>query len=256
MEHSVVIKKLSKRYSQPENGYLTVLNNIDLEIQDKSFVAIIGQSGSGKSTLLNIIGLLDTPDTADKLEIGGVAIGQLSQEQRAAFRGKHIGFVFQFHQLLPEFSSIQNVMLPMRLRSVSKTKAKTNAMELLARVFTTEEMNQKVFLRKESQLSGGQCQRVAIARALANDPSIVLADEPTGSLDSQSAEKVMEILFQLPQTGTTVLMITHQIDIAKRSDSLYRLINGNIYQTNENHTIKDEQLTNSKAVIFCKHCGR
>lgn len=254
MKSSLLIRKLAKSYQQPSGEALKVLNDIDLEIDAGSFVSIIGHSGSGKSTLLNILGLLDVPDYVETLEIGGVDVTGLSQEKRSLFRGKNVGFVFQFHQLLPEFNALQNVMLPMKIAGLSTIKAKVRAMELLNLVFTQEEMEKNTHLRKESQLSGGQCQRIAIARSLANAPPLILADEPTGSLDQESAGKVMEILKKLPETGATVVMITHQLSLAGHSDRVYGMLKGELMD-NTDEIAKIASKSTNGLELLCPSCG-
>ena len=224
----IQIKKLNKNYKQPSGESLDVLIDLDFVVKKGQFVSIIGHSGSGKSTLLHILGLLDTPSKVKELKLCGEEITKLSLPQRTRFRGKNLGFIFQFHQLLPEFIALDNVMLPMRIHGETKSRAKQRAMDLLARVLSEEEMNTKAHLRRECQLSGGQCQRVAIARALANNPPVILADEPTGSLDPASAEKVMSILMSLPKEGKTVVMITHQQELANKADSVYNLHRGRL----------------------------
>lgn len=222
------IKKLNKTFSQPTGEELKVLRDLDFNVPKGNFVSIIGHSGSGKSTLLNILGLLDTPTDFEELKISGTEVARLSLSETTRFRGKNIGFIFQFHQLLPEFTALQNVILPMRIHRISKVQAEKKALELLSMVLSKEEMENKTYLRRESQLSGGQCQRIAIARSLANDPPVILADEPTGSLDPASAEIVMDILMSLPKRGSTVIMITHQIELANKADSTYKLENGKL----------------------------
>lgn len=227
----ISIKNLNKIYSQPTGKNLVVLENLNLSIDEGQFISIIGHSGSGKSTLLNILGLLDVPSDFEELSLFQTKINDLSLRDRTRFRGKNIGFIFQSHQLLPEFTALQNVILPMRINGVSKSNAIKKAIDLLSMVFTEDEMNTDAHLRRESQLSGGQCQRVSIARALANNPPIILADEPTGSLDVSSAEAVMKILISLPKTGVTVVMITHQLELASQGDLVYKLDKGNLTLT-------------------------
>ena len=256
MKSSVLIQKLSKSYAQPFGDSIKVLKDIDLEVQAGSFVSVIGHSGSGKSTILNMLGLLDVPDSVDTLEIGGIDVTRLSQEKRALFRGKNIGFVFQFHQLLPEFNALQNVMLPMKIGGLSTSKAKERAMELLGMVFTENEMDGNAYLRKESQLSGGQCQRVAIARALANSPPLILADEPTGNLDHESAGNVMKILKKLPETGTTVLMITHQLSLADSSDYVYGMLMGKLVDNTTKATRLSSPQSGEEDSLCCPSCDK
>jgi ABC-type lipoprotein export system ATPase subunit len=256
MKSSVLIQKLAKSYAQPFGNSIKVLKDIDLEVQAGSFVSVIGHSGSGKTTLLNMLGLLDVPDSVDTLEIGGIDVTRLSQEKRALFRGKNIGFVFQFHQLLPEFNALQNVMLPMKIGGLSTSKAKERAMELLGMVFTENEMNGNAYLRKESQLSGGQCQRVAIARALANSPPLILADEPTGNLDHKNAGNVMKILKKLPEIGTTVLMITHQLSLADHSDCVYGMLMGKLVDNTTEVSRSSSLQSDGGYSLCCPFCNK
>lgn len=226
----IKIEKLNKKYIQPTGKELNVLIDLDFSVSKGQFISIIGHSGSGKSTLLNILGLLDTPSDFNRLSLCGTDIENLSLREKTRFRGKNIGFIFQFHQLLPEFTALQNVILPMRIHGISKSQAEERAMELFSMVLSKEEMNHETYLRRESQLSGGQSQRVAIARALANNPPVILADEPTGSLDPSSADNVMDILMSLPKQGSTVIMITHQLELANKADFVYKLDDGKLLQ--------------------------
>lgn len=253
MESIIHIKNLEKSFKQVSGEPLNVLNNLDFFVSKGDFISIIGHSGSGKSTFLHMLGLLDMPCSFESLKICDVEISELSLEDRAIFRGKNLGFIFQFHQLLPEFTALQNVILPMQLHGTKRTVAKNRAMELFSMVFSKEEMNNKVYARRESQLSGGQCQRVAIARALANDPPIVYADEPTGSLDPVSTEIVMDILKQLPENGTTVIMITHQMELANQADKVYKLSEGKLVD----HNILDSLEIDAPSFVpkVCKVCN-
>lgn len=202
----------------------TLVNNINLRIGRGEFVAIMGPSGSGKSSLLYLLGLLDLPTSGEVL-IGGRPTSKLSPSARARMRLAEIGFVFQFHFLLPEFSAVGNVMLPMRaLGRLSDTEAKAKAMQLLISLGLSGHEH-----KLPGQLSGGQRQRVAIARALANDPLLVLADEPTGNLDSASSDQVMGIFRELvDKTGRTMLIVTHDADLAARMDRRIDIVDGRI----------------------------
>jgi lipoprotein-releasing system ATP-binding protein len=203
---------------------VTLVHDIDLEISANEFVAITGPSGSGKSSLLYLLGLLDLP-TAGEVLISGRATAHMDEAERAATRLTSLGFVFQFHFLLPEFSALENVMLPMKaLGRLSAAQMQQRASSLLGSLGLADHT-----LKRPDQLSGGQRQRVAVARSLANDPPLILADEPTGSLDSRSSEQVFQILRDLVDKGRkTVVAVTHDLDLAQRTDRRIRLDDGAI----------------------------
>jgi lipoprotein-releasing system ATP-binding protein len=202
----------------------TLVHDIDLAIGTNECVAITGPSGSGKSSLLYLLGLLDLP-TVGEVRIRGRATAHMDESERAHARLSTLGFVFQFHFLLPEFSALENVMLPMKaLGGLSAVVMRERAMSLLASLGLAEHT-----MKRPDQLSGGQRHRVAVARALANDPPVILADEPTGSLDSASSEQVFQILRDLvDQRGKTVVAVTHDLDIARRMDRRILLQDGGI----------------------------
>jgi lipoprotein-releasing system ATP-binding protein len=202
----------------------TLVRNIDLAISDNEFLAITGPSGSGKSSLLYLLGLLDLP-TSGEVRIRGRATAHMDEAERALTRLTTLGFVFQFHFLLPEFPALENVMLPMRaLAALSDAEMRERAGGLLGALGLGDHAR-----KLPDQLSGGQRQRVAVARALANDPPLILADEPTGSLDSASSEQVFQILRDLvDKHGKTVVAVTHDLDIAARADRRVRLADGAI----------------------------
>jgi lipoprotein-releasing system ATP-binding protein len=202
----------------------TLVHDIDLMINDSEFVAITGPSGSGKSSLLYLLGLLDMPTRGEVL-IRGRSTADMEEQERAATRLGMLGFVFQFHFLLPEFTARDNVMLPMRaLGRLAAGEMIERADELLAALGLAEHAG-----KRPDQLSGGQRQRVAVARALANDPPLVLADEPTGSLDSRASEQVFEILRALvDRHGKTVIAVTHDLELARRMDRRLQLVDGGI----------------------------
>ena len=209
----------------------TLVHGIDLAISNNEFVAITGPSGSGKSSLLYLLGLLDLPTTGE-VRIRGRATAHMDEPERALTRLSTLGFVFQFHFLLPEFSALENVMLPMRaMGALSDDGMRVRARTLLGSLGLADHA-----LKRPDQLSGGQRQRVAVARALANDPPLILADEPTGSLDSASSEQVFQILRDLvDKDGKTVVAVTHDLGLAARMDRQIRLADGAI--------ASDEQLS-------------
>jgi len=201
----------------------TLVNGIDLEVMEGEFVAITGPSGSGKSSLLYLMGLLDAP-TEGELYICGQATSRLSDWQKAQLRLSTIGFVFQFHFLLPEFAALNNVLLPMRaLGRLSQAEMRAKAAALLQSLGLEAAIN-----KLPNQLSGGQRQRVAIARALANNPQIIIADEPTGNLDSVSTDQVFSILRDLARQNRTVIVVTHDLGLAARADRTIRIVDGKI----------------------------
>ncbi len=212
---------ISVRNLKKSFGNLQVLKGIDLDIADGEFVSIIGASGAGKTTLLQIIGTLDTPDSGS-LEVAGVDVLSLRGNALADFRNKNIGFVFQFHQLLPEFTAWENVQIPALIARSSKSKAEKEARELLCRLGLENRLN-----HKPSELSGGEKQRVAVARALINKPSFILADEPSGSLDSANKQEMHQLLLSLKQElNLTVLVVTHDSSLAEISDRVLEMKDG------------------------------
>lgn len=207
--------------SGPDKPELKVLQGMNLSIAEGSITSIIGSSGSGKSTLLHILGGLDRADSGD-VYWNDKNISSLKTDELAEFRNKYIGFVFQFHHLLPEFTALENVSMPALIAGVSAKDAFARATKLLAR-FGVENRQD----HRPTQLSGGEQQRVSMARALMNQPRIILADEPTGNLDEANTNIILDLLFELRETeGVTVLLITHEKEIAKRSDIILELKNG------------------------------
>lgn len=204
-------------------GNLEVLKGIDLHIAKKEIVSIVGASGAGKSTLLHILGTLDRADKG-QLSIDGTEVNKLSDKTLADFRNKKIGFVFQFHHLLPEFTAIENVCIPAFIGGVSKEDALKHGMELLDYLNLKDRKD-----HKPSQLSGGEQQRVAVARALINNPAVVLADEPSGNLDSKSAEELHQLFFRLrDELGQTFVIVTHNPTLAAMSDRTITIKDGSI----------------------------
>ena len=202
---------------------LRVLNGVDLVLYPGKVTALVGPSGAGKSTLLHIAGLVERPDGGVVL-IGGEDCSSLSEERRTLLRRSHIGFVYQFHHLLPEFSALENVMLPQMIAGVARRRARGKAAELLDRVGLQPRAG-----HRPARLSGGEQQRVAIVRALANDPEILLADEPTGNLDHTTGESVLDTLLDLVRrTGLAALIATHNLDLARRLDRIVALEDGRL----------------------------
>ena len=206
---------------QKSFGTLQVLKGVDFTAEEKEVVSIMGASGAGKSTLLQILGTLSTPD-AGTLFIDGTDVLHLSQKQLSAFRNRHIGFVFQAHHLLPEFTALENVMIPALIGGESSRHAREKALELLQKVGLEARKG-----HKPSELSGGEQQRVAIARALVNSPAILFADEPSGNLDSRTKEDIHQLFFQLrEQLGQTIVIVTHDEGLARMCDRTCRMKDG------------------------------
>lgn len=215
------LENIEKKYSGSVEE-LHIINNLSFSVEEGEFISILGRSGSGKSTLLNIMGLLDRVDSG-KIFIGGQEVDKLSEEERDKIKNQMIGFVFQFHYLLPEFTALENVMLPALLNNFDKKlEIEKKAKELLEKVGLGEREN-----HKPSQLSGGEKQRVAIARALINSPKILLADEPTGNLDEETSEMIFKILKDINKNEKqTIIVVTHSKDLAEISDKQLYLKKG------------------------------
>ena len=206
---------------QKSYGSLKVLKGVNLHVQKGEIVAIVGASGAGKSTLLHILGTLDSPDTGALL-IDGKDVSALSQSALAQFRNRHIGFVFQFHNLLPEFSALENVMIPGLIAGIDEKKIRTRADMLLAKLGLAERKD-----HRPSELSGGEQQRAAVARALVNSPDIVFADEPSGNLDSKNAAELHQLFFNLRKDlGNTFVIVTHNTEFANMADRRIEIRDG------------------------------
>ena len=222
--NDVIVKadNLEKIYGIGRNS-LRVLKGISLEIGKGEIISIVGPSGAGKSTLLNLIGCLDFFQNGS-LAVLGKDLSNLSVEDLSGFRNRHIGFIFQFHNLLPEFTALENIMIPLMIRRVKKREAKERAYPLLQKFNLTDRAR-----HKPSELSGGECQRVAVARAIIGKPDILLADEPTGNLDRANSNMLTDMLLELgKEEGTTIVIVTHDRDIAARTGKTITLIDGRI----------------------------
>ena len=215
------IENMKKIYNPGENE-VRALEGIDLDIEKGDLVAIVGHSGSGKSTLMNMLGCLDTP-TSGKYVLDGQDVASMTDNQLADVRNKEIGFIFQGFNLISNLDAVENVELPLVYRGVSKNERKQLAMEALKSVGLEDRMK-----HKPNEMSGGQQQRVAVARAVAAKPPIILADEPTGNLDTKSTQEIMEILKELHRSGRTVIIITHDEEIASQAHRVIRILDGRI----------------------------
>ncbi len=215
----IIAKNIHKYYDD-----LHVLNNVNLSIKKGEVVSIVGASGAGKTTLLQILGTLDYPEKSQpgELKINGSSIFKLSKKELAQFRNRHIGFIFQFHQLLPEFTALENICIPAFINKTPKEKAEKRALELLDFLNLKHRKD-----HKPAELSGGEQQRVAVARALINNPEIILADEPSGNLDSESAENLHALFFRLREEfGQTFIIVTHNEELANMADRKLSMVDG------------------------------
>jgi len=221
METIISLDKIVKNYYI---GSITVeaLRSVDIEIEKNEFVAIMGPSGSGKSTLMNLVGALDTP-TSGEYVLNGTDVSKMDDNRLAEIRNREIGFIFQTFNLLPRYTALENVMLPLIYAGVSKSERAERAKTTLADVGLADRMD-----HKPNELSGGQRQRVAVARALVNDPSIILADEPTGNLDSKTSIDIMKLFGQIHERGNTIILVTHEEDIALFAHRIIRLLDGKV----------------------------
>jgi putative ABC transport system ATP-binding protein len=226
----IKLEAVTKKYVMGDS-IIMALNGVDIQIQEGEFVAIVGPSGSGKSTLMNIIGCLDVI-TDGYYELNGIPIKDYDQDELADIRNQQIGFVFQQFNLLTNLSALENVMMPMTYAKVSKKQREEKALKLLDLVGLSDRTH-----HKPTELSGGQQQRVSIARALANDPAIILADEPTGALDTKTGQEVLNALKELNKKGKTVLIITHDLEVARNTNRIITLRDGLVLSDNSEVTL-------------------
>ncbi len=221
MSNQLITGKNIKKSFNDGDLSVKVLKGLEISVEKNQSISIIGTSGSGKSTLLHLLGGLDLPDSGDIL-INGKRINNLNDNERSLLRNKHLGFIFQFHHLLPEFTAKENVAMPLLVRRHTKKNALAKAEQILSEVGLSSRM-----LHKPGELSGGERQRTAIARALITNPSCVLADEPTGNLDEKSANEVFELILKLNQNyGNSLVMVTHNTELSKKTDKIYELKEG------------------------------
>ncbi len=226
MNNVLDVSGITKGYNHRKPNEVTVLQGADLTVKSGEIVALVAPSGAGKSTLLHIAGLLDTPDTGS-VSIGGTDMTKLSDRKRTATRRNKVGFIYQFHHLLPEFSAMENIVLPQLANGVSDADAQARALDLLDRVGVRHRAD-----HRPAALSGGEQQRVAFCRALANEPALLLADEPTGNLDPETSDRVFDALMELVRgTGLAAVIATHNLELAARMDRTVRLTAGRLEQT-------------------------
>ena len=220
------MKNINKSYRTGENN-LHVLKNISLTVEQGEYLAILGPSGSGKSTLMNIIGCMDVADNGTYF-LDDVQIETAKEEELTKIRNQKIGFIFQKYHLISTYNVLQNIVMPLLMRGMSLEEAKATSMEIIDMLGLTDRIN-----HKPNELSGGQQQRVAIARALVGKPALLLADEPTGALDQNSGAEVLKLFKQLHDMGNTIVMITHDLNVAKNAERMVKIIDGEIFKEDE-----------------------
>lgn len=220
----IILRNINKVYGKGEEA-VHALKDVNLVIEEGKFTAILGKSGSGKSTLMNIIGALDSP-TSGTVESKGVVLNKLSKNELAKYRNNTTGFVFQSFYLEPTFTVLENIAMPLTIAGVNKKEREKRAKELIEELGLTDKIN-----KKASELSGGQKQRVSIARALVSDPDIILADEPTGNLDSQNGMEVMKLLKEIVKKGKSVILVTHNMEDASNADNIIEIKDGVVSAT-------------------------
>jgi putative ABC transport system ATP-binding protein len=230
----IQIQDIKKHYAIG-NQIVKALNGINLDIYKNEFVALMGPSGSGKSTLMNVIGCLDSP-TSGTYILNNKEVSHMEDDELAEIRNKEIGFVFQTFNLLPRYTALENVALPLIYAGMSKSDRDKRATEVLSQVGLADRMH-----HKPNELSGGQRQRVAVARALVNSPSIILADEPTGNLDTKTSYEIMALLDEIHRNGNTIILVTHEEDIARHAKRIIRLRDGVIENANSNAAVAAQE---------------
>ncbi len=231
---AIATNGLFKSFLDSDGSELPILKGVDLEVAVGEVVAVVGASGAGKSTLLHLLGGLDRP-TAGEVYLAGQPLSGLAEQELAEARNRRIGFVFQFHHLLREFSALENIMMPLLIGDVESSQARTRAEDLLRAVGMERRAG-----HKPPQLSGGERQRVAVARALANDPLVLLADEPSGNLDNQTAEGLHDLFFQLrDEREFAVVLVTHNLEFARRADRVLRLQDGRLHAVSDSLTQRE-----------------
>ena len=225
MEHKKIIsiQNINKSYKKDQTA-LHILKNVSLDVSEGEYLAILGPSGSGKSTLMNMIGCMDVFDDGEYL-LNGIPIAEQSEEQLTAIRNKEIGFIFQKYHLIPTYTVLQNITMPLLMRGMSMKEAERASMDTISLLGLDQRLR-----HKPSELSGGQQQRVAIARALVGEPALLLADEPTGALDTQSGKEVLKLFKKLNDLGHTIVMITHDLEVAKSAKRIIRIVDGELFE--------------------------
>ena len=219
----ISIQNINKSYKKDQTA-LHILKNVSLDVSEGEYLAILGPSGSGKSTLMNIIGCMDVFDDGEYL-LNGIPIAEQSEEQLTAIRNKEIGFIFQKYHLIPTYTVLQNITMPLLMRGMSMKEAERASMDTISLLGLDQRLR-----HKPSELSGGQQQRVAIARALVGEPALLLADEPTGALDTQSGKEVLKLFKKLNDLGHTIVMITHDLEVAKSAKRIIRIVDGELFE--------------------------